>query len=416
MSSDARAAKPAPPLYFFNAPIDFLWVGGLSILTLTLLHFSGFTRTTVLLNTHESQHWLVATAWYLMWIVNWPHFAASSYRLYHSKTNIRQYPMTALVVPWFIVGMAIAAFVWPTVIAPLFVKLFQIWSPYHFSGQTLGITLIYMRRAGIKLSSLERLMLSSFIYGTFISMSVLAEFGTGLISFWGVQYPRFGLPEWGRYAFATSGLLSQPYLALIPVAMMYLGGALFTMMMIRKSIERKQMIPLIVFVPAITQWIWFVYTADWPCFNQFVPFFHSLQYMMIAWSMQMKESLDSRKAKPGLEFLTIESFRWGTIILIGGAILFSEHVGLPKLVSWLFNVDIYVCLAIILSAIQIHHFFVDGVIWKLKSQSVSSPLMMNVDALLHGPDESVNASLGQTPMPKTTSKAGDRTPMTGVSA
>ena len=33
-------------------------------------------------------------------------------------------------------------------------------------------------------------------------------------------------------------------------------------------------------------------------------------------------------------------------------------------------------------AVQIHHFFVDGVIWKLKRKSVSSPLMVNLHDML----------------------------------
>jgi hypothetical protein len=38
-------------------------------------------------------------------------------------------------------------------------------------------------------------------------------------------------------------------------------------------------------------------------------------------------------------------------------------------------------LGVVLAAIQIHHFFVDGVIWKLRRTSVSSPLMENVPSL-----------------------------------
>ena len=37
---------------------------------------------------------------------------------------------------------------------------------------------------------------------------------------------------------------------------------------------------------------------------------------------------------------------------------------------------------VILSAVQIHHFFVDGVIWKLKNPKVSSPLLVNIADLL----------------------------------
>jgi hypothetical protein len=37
---------------------------------------------------------------------------------------------------------------------------------------------------------------------------------------------------------------------------------------------------------------------------------------------------------------------------------------------------------VILCGVQIHHFFVDGVIWKLKKKSVASPLMVNIEDLV----------------------------------
>ena len=57
--------------------------------------------------------------------------------------------------------------------------------------------------------------------------------------------------------------------------------------------------------------------------------------------------------------------------------------------SKLFGVQIGYATGIVLAAIQIHHFFVDGVIWKLKSSSVSSPLMVNLDDLIHEKTESL---------------------------
>jgi hypothetical protein len=40
---------------------------------------------------------------------------------------------------------------------------------------------------------------------------------------------------------------------------------------------------------------------------------------------------------------------------------------------------------VIFVAIQIHHFFVDGVIWKLKRSTVASPLLGDLHELLHAP-------------------------------
>src|SRR5262249_9128026 len=142
-SSEAITAKPSGPppkptsLYFVNAWVDIGIIGGISILTYILLRlFHDGTRTDL----------VISLAAGVQWVVNWPHFSATNYRLYHARTNVMQYPITALVIPWFIFCGVIGSFWAPAILAPFFIKLFIIWSPYHFSGQTLGITMIYARR------------------------------------------------------------------------------------------------------------------------------------------------------------------------------------------------------------------------------------------------------------------------------
>ena len=214
-------------------------------------------------------------------------------------------------------------------------------------------------------------------------MNIQAEYGIGLYDYYGIKYPTFGLPDWGRKTFG------EPILSIIPKIVMYMGGIAFLALSVNWMRMNKQIMPPILFLPAITQFIWFVFAAGWPSYNQMVPFFHSMQYMLIAWSMQMKESLDRKKERPSLFFVFKESALWGTIILLGGAALFSQDYGLPMMGSKLFGVEINYATGIVLAAIQIHHFFVDGVIWKLKSSSVSSPLMVNLDDLIHEKTESL---------------------------
>jgi len=106
--------------------------------------------------------------------------------------------------------------------------------------------------------------------------------------------------------------------------------------------------------------------------------FHSLQYLLIAWSMQLKEKMDENGIAPSSAFVIGESGRWFVINVAGGAILFYV---LPQLAAW-GGMPIQFATPVILSAVQIHHFFVDGVIWKLKNPKVSSPLLVNIGDLL----------------------------------
>jgi hypothetical protein len=345
------------PLYFVSAPIDYALIGGLSIAVFAAFWFAGP-------QVGRDSVWTIAAA--LAWVVNWPHFSATSYRLYHSRGNIEQYPVTALAIPVLLVGLVAASFASPTGVAPWLVKLFVIWSPYHFSGQTLGITLIYARRAGFPIRPRERFVLSGFIFGTFLSQLAVVESRQGLGSFYSVSYPTLGLPAW------------VPDLVR---GWMWVSGAAFLLFVLDWCRRNKRLLPPIVLLPAITQFVWFGLGWKRPGFNEFVPFFHALQYLVIAWVMQVGETLGAKAPASRRTFVVLESLRWAAFNFVGGVILFW---GLPMLGAR-FGITLPFATAVIISAVQIHHFFVDGVIWKLRNPRVASPLLSNVRELIAGP-------------------------------
>jgi hypothetical protein len=330
-----------------------LLLGGASLLmygAVALLH-SG-TRT-------DNVIWL---AYWLSWLINWPHFSATSYRLYRSWDNVERFPLTAIVVPILLVGAVLGSFAYPAIVAPCFVKLFLIWSPYHFSGQTVGITLVYLRRAGVVVERLERMALTAFIYGTFILNSARAEVGLRTNSFYGIDYPTFGLPAYVG-----------------DVVWWWIAGTavLFGLVYLRWCRRAAALVPPIVLLPAVTQFVWFVPGGSLASFNEFVPLFHSLQYLLIAWAMQLKERFDADALTPSRRYVMHESGRWGCVNLLGGIGLFWA---LPRLAAP--EVGLAMATGVVIAAVQIHHFFVDGVIWKLRSPSVSSPLLVHVGDLM----------------------------------
>ncbi len=350
----AAPLKPRP--YFVSLPVDLACIGGLSLVTFLALYFlhSG-ARTSTVISLGAS----------LVWIVNYPHFSATSYRLYRSRENMDQYPLTAYLVPFVLLAGAALSLQSPTGIAPYYVKFFQIWSPYHFSGQSFGIAMIYARRAGITLSGLERRILRWFIFSTYLSLIATIETGVRSYQFFGVTFPALGLPpivaEVGQWL------------------VLALGAALIVVLVLRPLVHRGQ-VAWMALVPAATQYIWFGLGQQLPSFAEFIPAFHSVQYLLIAWSVQLKEQLDERQLAGSPRFVAGESARWLAANMVGGFALFW---GLPNAVSRIGGHDLGVTTAVFFAAIQIHHFFVDGVIWKLKNPRVMSPMLVNVGDLLH---------------------------------
>ncbi len=349
---------PAQPVYFVHPAVDFALAGGLSIL---------FFGALVLFRSPTRTGGIILAAAQLSWVVNWPHFSATNFRLYRSWENIRQYPLTALAIPWIVLAAVIAALWSPHVLAPYFIKLFLIWSPYHFCAQTIGVTLIYLRRAGIQIKLWERRVLTSMVYSTLFSLLVRSEIKPATLQYYGINYLSFGLPAW-----------FLP-LAAVVTSVTSAGLVLCYLLWCRRA---GRTLPVVLLVPAAAQYIWFVGGWLWPSFIEFVPFFHSLQYLLIAWSLQLKEKKDRHQILPSPRFVLGESFRWYAINIAGGALLFFF---IPQWVSKGAGLPLDFATGVFIAGVQIHHFFVDGVIWKLKRSTVASPLMGNLAELLHPP-------------------------------
>jgi hypothetical protein len=348
--------------YFVSGPIDTLLIGGASIALYVTLKISPSLASSASLGS------LAAT---LVWACNYPHFASSSFRLYHSRATSRQYPMTAWVIPIVMLAAIVGCYLSPTIVAPMFVKLYLLWSPYHFSGQTVGITMIYARRSGYRIDGWGRTAFSWFVFTTFAVQSAWAELAirthdvrslTGARhSYWGVTFGVLGVPTW---------------LPAVLTVVLWCSLATFGAYVLLQLRRDRRFIPMIVLLPAAAQFIWF-YAPNVGEYAALVPFFHSLQYLLIAWSVQLSIGLGERSRSPSVGYVVSESARWAVVNVVVG---FGLFWGLPRVGSH-FGRDLQFSNAVLLSAIQIHHFFVDGVIWRLREPSVRSPLSSSLRTL-----------------------------------
>ena len=141
--------------YFIGPFFDATLIGGFSVAVFVAMKVGG---------TEGYQTEALHAAALLMWVVNWPHFAATNYRLYHSAAYRSQYPMTAYVVPFAMAASVILALASPADFGSYFVKIYMIWSPYHFSAQTMGVAIVYGVRSGFFMKPLERRCLSTFVF------------------------------------------------------------------------------------------------------------------------------------------------------------------------------------------------------------------------------------------------------------
>jgi hypothetical protein len=334
--------------YFVNGWLDTAVIGGLSIIVFVMLRLFSDGETTA-----------VATkgAAILALFVNYPHFSATVYRLYQSPDNMRQFPVTAFGVPLLIIG-AVAASLWqPEWVAPYLMTLYLIWSPFHYSGQNIGITMLYARRGGFEIGRVQKFALSAFVYSTFI-VSFAYPHGTEPVLLYGVSIQNFHFPAW----FGT-----------VMICVMCMGAAIFLYLTLVWCRSRRCLPPAIILLPAIAQFVWFLPGRQTAAFYEFVPLFHSLQYLYIAWALQVGLRLGGQTQKAAHGSVLHESLRWALRNCVGGILLF---IALPLLLFWV-SLPMVTTAGILIAAVNIHHFFVDGVIWKLRNTAATSPLMMN---------------------------------------
>lgn len=341
-------------LYFVNVWVDFAFIGGSSIALYFLLRFfhSGVRTDTV-----------YEIGLLLLWVINWPHFAATNFRLYQSRHNMMQYPLTSFLVPAVILVGVVYSFLSLDYMAPLFVKFLLFWSPYHYCGQTVGITQIYSRRASYTMNRLEKGALQFFIFGSYFILITAGNISTEGGTYFGIPVPGLGLPAWTLQVSKT---------------VTWSAGALLVGLIVRWCIQNKKILPPIVLLPAVVHYFWFVEASKLPAFLEFIPVFHGLQYLLIVWAMQLKDKMDRYGIRPSRSYVKRETLRWLALIIIQGIVLFKI---LPFLCS-LFGFETIISMAIFTAGVQIHHFFADGVIWKLRYASISSPLMVSLSELI----------------------------------
>lgn len=353
--------------YFVNPLVDFIFIGGVSIIVYLLL---------LLTVPSDSTTAIIAIAAVLTWICNNPHFAATTYRLYKTKENRQQFPFTTYVVPFVVLAGIFASIAYPKTIAPFFVKFFFIWSPFHFCGQSFGISMVYARRAGFKMGNFERQSLKTFIYASFVGVIFHVDSFIKSEKHYNIEYLALNVPSWFYY---------------VSLVVTFISGLCLAYSIIKQKKEQGKTLPKIVYLPALTHIFWFVGGEHHAGFNVLVPFFHSAQYLFIAWAMQTKDVAEKAKAAgqlPDRKFVTLKTIPWFVFNCAVGAAMFE---GLPYLFPAA-SADPMITMGIVIVGVQIHHFFVDGVIWKLKSQHTTSPLLVNMsDYIEVGPPRRVEA-------------------------
>jgi len=353
-SADVMTVRqPAAPAgWLFGPRVDYLCAGSLTFfIFLPLLVLNVTTPNPAFINT------LVILGNVL---VNSPHYAATYYRVYRGKARILEYPIEAVVAPAILAVVAAACFVFPTSLTPWVAFAYLATSGYHYAGQTYGVSMIFLGKSGARLTMLQKRILRAPIYAAYVySVIKLNVAGRQPSKVLETVVPTLDVP-------AT--VLMAAGVAVGIAVVMFLGLNVWFYRRNRRSL------PPVVNTIVAAHVVWFTMT-QFPLLIAFVPFLHCLQYLLVTAFFDFKE----QRAQQAGTVLTLARYFRSTMFIRYYATQVAIGLGLFILLPFVLTSagagPQALVVAVVFSILNLHHFILDGAIWKLRSPTVRQPLL-----------------------------------------
>lgn len=297
---------------------------------------------------------------------NYPHYMATIYRAYHTEEDFRKYRIFTVHITLVLVATLVLSHFWIRTL-PWFFTLYLTASPWHYSGQNYGLFMMFARRSGFQPSTAERRVL----YAAFLlSYAILfLNFHTG--------------PSIDPL-FVSLNIPSKISLAAqIALAAAFVGCSVFGLSRLISRCSVRSVIPSLTLFS--TQCIWFLVPALLSLAGRFaVPqsrystgilaVMHSAQYLWIT-SYYAKREATANKGRGW------RPFAYSTILVAGGIALFVPG---PWVSSLIFHFDFTRSFLLFTALVNIHHFILDGAIWKLRDGRISALLLNSRNQISEG--------------------------------
>ncbi|HVR60908.1 MAG TPA: hypothetical protein VMU50_03365 [Polyangia bacterium] len=293
---------------------------------------------------------LLATS--LSILVVGPHYAATYRRAYTSRAIVAAHPLVTIAVPAALAAAAAAALRFPSTVAPIYFAAYVVWSGYHYSGQSLGVALIYPLRQGAPLRPDEKRLLAVPLHVSWL-LSLLGLLRVDASA----RNPAYQIV---RQSFLSAAHLPAWALAagLAALAASFSAIGLLALRRRRRGVSLPW--PTVAVVAA--QALWFGGALYSPFFNiMLVPVFHGLQYLALTSWHNLKE----RRALGGPAGPRSFAAYAATVLLLGLAINPGLFAATGATVG-----DAAAVSATFITFVNLHHFLLDGRIWRMREATV----------------------------------------------
>src|SRR3984885_6637013 len=352
-SSPSEGTAPASP-WIYSPWLDLVVGCGAWSAPLLLISYLSIASS--------ARAWSVAF-YALALFFNYPHYMATIYRAYHREEDFHKYRIFTVHITALIVLTLVLAHSWIRILPWIF-TIYLTWSPWHYSGQNYGLFMMFSRRAGAKPSEAVRRAL----YGAFISSYLILFLGFHTGASADPLFISLGIPA----------MVSRWEQILLAVAFVMLAGFGLSRLA-RETGWRKRLSSLTLFS---SPFLWFVLPAGVSLIKGLaVPqsrystgvlaVMHSAQYLWIT-------SYYARREAGGESSRPWRAWAYFGVLIAGGIALFVPG---PWLASRVFHHDFTTSFLIFTALVNIHHFLLDGAIWKLRDGKIAALLLSSRDRL-----------------------------------
>jgi tetratricopeptide (TPR) repeat protein len=343
-----RGPSSAAAAWLYGPWLDLVVGCGAWSIPLLLLSYSSVASST--------RAWAVAF-YALALLFNYPHYMATIYRAYHRAEDFQKYRIFTVHTTAVILLTLLLSHFWQRMLPWIF-TLYLTWSPWHYSGQNYGLFMMFARRNGASPGKAER----SALYGAFIAsyLVLFLGFHTGVSS--DPLFISLGIP-------AAVGRWGQ-----IGLGAVFLASSAYGLSWLLRTIGWRKLLPCLTLFSS--QFLWFLLPAALALVKGLeipqsrystgvLAIMHSAQYLWITSYYARREAKDAhgRSWRPAAYF---------GVLVAGGIALFVPG---PWLASRIFHHDFTTSFLIFTALVNLHHFILDGAIWKLRDGRVASLLL-----------------------------------------
>jgi tetratricopeptide (TPR) repeat protein len=353
-----NARKNTGELWVYNPWLDLIVGCGAWSAPLLLVSYLSLASS--------ARTWSVAF-YALALFFNYPHYMATIYRAYHRAEDFHKYRIFTVHITALIAVTLLLSHHWLRILPWIF-TIYLTWSPWHYSGQNYGLFMMFARRAGADPDKATRRAL----YSAFIVSYLVLFLGFHTEPSTDPLFLSLGIPT----------VISRWEQIILGVAFVALSA--FGVTRLARTTGWRKLVPSLTLFSS--QFLWFLLPAAISLIRKIeVPqsryssgvlaVMHSAQYLWITSYYARRENSGDGRSKAAHTWRPLAYFG---VLIVGGIALFVPG---PWLASRAFHHDFAASFLIFTALVNIHHFILDGAIWKLRDGRIASLLLNSKDRI-----------------------------------